>query len=503
VTPDAEQSGKKAVENAGGLNHDLAKACETALKLAFEMRNAGRDEQASALCQVLLPLCPRDAQLFFLAGMIAHKAGRHAEAIERLARAAELEPNSTRILDGLGCAYQRLNGHVQAARVFARSLKLDPRSAATCYNYGNTCYQLGELEPAVALFRRAAELDPRDHASWNNLGKCLKELNRLDEAIAAYDRALEVAPEYQLARYGRAISLLSAGRLTAGFREYECRWQTIPRRQFPQPAWRGESAPGKTLFLHPEQGFGDAIQAVRFIPAARERVGRVILECRPELKTLFQYSKCADTVIAYGEPLPPFDCIIPLISLPLALGITPDSIPNRTPYLSAPAGQDPPVPMGNKLKVGLVWAGNAGHHHDAMRSIPLEELAPVLNVPDVAFFSLQLPVPQRDEAYLGSISDRLHAGPPLTDFLATAMAINALDLVIAVDTAVAHLAGALGKPVWTLIQYSPDWRWFLERTDTPWYPTMRLFRQTERNRWETPVLQVAEALRQLASTAGM
>lgn len=494
MTPDVGQT-----ENEGDFADknwytDLSATCESVLKLAFEMHNAGRKEPAEALCRLLEPLCPQDAQLLFLTGMMAHKDGRYTEAVEKLSRAAKLDPRSTRILNGLGCAYQRLNDQARAAEAFARSLELEPRSSATCYNYGNTCHQLGRIEQAAELFQQAVQIDPRDYTSWNNLGKCLKELNRLDESIAAYNRSLEVAPEYPLARYGRALALLSAGRLQEGFREYESRRQIIPRRNFPQPIWQGESMPGKTIFLHAEQGFGDAIQSVRFIPAVKERAGRVILECRPELKTLFQYSKCADAVIAYGEPIPPFDSYLSLASLPHVLGVTLENIPNQVPYLFAPSVDHAPVKPAPHLRVGLVWAGNSGHHQDAIRSLRLEDLAPILKVPGVCFQSLQQPIPAGDAAHFSSLADRLPAGPPFADFLATAAAVSELDLIISVDTAVAHLAGALGKPVWCLIQYSPDWRWFLERDDTPWYPSMRLFRQRERNQWQAPILEAAEAL---------
>jgi tetratricopeptide (TPR) repeat protein len=476
-------------------NCGLTDSFEQALKFAFEMHNAGRHQEAETMCRALLPVRPKNAQLLFLLGMILHQARRDEEAVRWLSLAAQCQPKSARIFNGLGCVCQNLKDHARAASAFERAMELEPPSAATCYNLGNTCYRLEQIERAAALFRRAVEINRHDSASWNNLGKCLKELNRLDESIAAYNRAVEIAPDYALARYGRAVSLLAAGRLTEGFREYEWRWHLTKRRKFPQPAWRGGHASGQTLLLHAEQGFGDAIQMLRFIPAARERVARVILECRPELTTLFQYSNCADAVIPYGSPIPPFDCVTSLLSLPHALGVTLDAIPNRTPYLQAPPGKQlPPAPSGH-LKVGLAWAGNPGHHQDAARSIRLQELAPVLQVPGVSFYSLQQSVPARDECCLRSKSDIINFRLIRGDFLDTASVIAELDLVITVDTAVAHLAGALGKPVWLLVQHSPDWRWFLDRPDTPWYPTMQLYRQAERGRWDLPVKRVAEALR--------
>lgn len=473
---------------------------EQSLRLAFEMHNAGRTEEAEALCRVLEKTRPRDSQLLFLLGMVLHKTRRDEEAVRWLSLAAQSRPGSARILNGLGCAYQGLDGHARAAATFEKALELEPQSADVLYNLGKSCYRLGQVDRAREHFSRAVEIAPRDANSWNNLGKCLKELNRLDESIAAYDRAVEIIPDYALARYGRAISLMAAGRLLEGFREYEWRWHSMTPRKFPQPAWPGEVAPGKTLFVHAEQGFGDAIQMARFISLARERVGSVILECRPELKTLFEYSKCADIVIPHGASIPRFDYYIPMLSLPRALGITRKTIPRLTPYLRAPAYEGLPLTPGGCLKVGLAWAGNPNHHQDAARSISLEALSPILQAPGVAFYSLQQSAPARGQSCLKSMTPLIH-WMPFKDFLDTASLIAELDLIIAVDTAVAHLAGALARPVWMLVQHSPDWRWFLDRADTPWYPTMQLFRQTERDRWEPPIQRVADALRRLAGPA--
>jgi hypothetical protein len=220
----------------------------------------------------------------------------------------------------------------------------------------------------------------------------------------------------------------------------------------------------------------------------------VILECRPELKTLFIHSGCAEAVIAHGEPVPPFDCFTSLISLPGILGVTLDTIPRQTPYLQAAPGRPlPPAPPGH-LKVGVAWAGNPTHHNDAARSIPFADLAPLFQAPDTTFYSLQLTLPDRDTGRFRPVSNLVDVSGQMHDFLATAAVVAELDLVISADTAVAHLAGALAKPVWTLLPYTPDWRWLLERTDTPWYPTMRLFRQARRGEWPPLITRVAATL---------
>jgi tetratricopeptide (TPR) repeat protein len=468
-------------------------AFEHNLRLAFAAHNRGDHAAAEALCRQLLPDRPNDARLHFLLGMVLHRLARDVEAVQPLLHAAGLDPRDAAIFNGLGCVYHRLGNYSRAVENFRRAIALKPDAADLHYSLGNAHYPLGHIEAAAAAFRRSVELNPQDAASWNNLGKTLKELNRLDDSLAAYDRALAVAPDYALAHYGRALALLASGNLPDGFREYEWRPQRHPR-QFPQPRWRGESLAGRTLFLHAEQGFGDAILAVRFLPQLRARDARVILECRPEQKRLFTFAHCADVVIAYGEPVPPFDCFTSLISVAGLLQVTLDTIPNRVPYLAAPPGEKS---SRGRPKIGLAWAGNPGHNDDALRSLRLAELTPVLQTPGKDFYSLQMPVPERDQALFAATPNLAGLGGGFKDFLDTAAAVAELDLVIAVDTAVAHLAGALGKPVWLLLQHSPDWRWFRQCGDqTPWYPTMRLFRQTQRGQWPPVVAQVAEALRQ-------
>jgi Flp pilus assembly protein TadD len=462
------------------------------LQIAFAAHNGGRHAEAEALCRELILINPSDAPLQFLFGMVLHKLGRDAEASEHLRHAAGLKPNEAAIFHGLGVTFHSLKNYPRAVENFVKAIALKPQFADLHYSLGNSYYQLDEIEKATAAFQRAVELKPQDAASWNNLGKSFKELNRLEESIAAFGQALAIKPDYALARYGRAISLLASGNLAEGLREYESRPRRLPR-EFPQPRWRGEDIAGKTLFLHAEQGFGDAIQAVRFVRQIRERGVRVILECRPEQKSLFTFSNCADLVIAYGEEIPPFDCFTSLISVAGILGITLETIPNQAPYLAAPRIEN--LPPG-KIKIGLVWAGNPHHHDDDARSLQLAEFAPILESPGKTFYSLQMPVPERDRVLLPTFPNLVNLDGRLKDFLDTAASIAKMDLVIAVDTAVAHLAGALGKPVWLLVQHSPDWRWFRQFTETtPWYPTMRLFRQARRGQWKPVSARVAEELR--------
>jgi len=476
---------------------------ETVLKLAFAAHNAGRHDETEALCRTLVKAGMIDGRLFFLLGMALHQTGRETGAVSWLERAAELQPDSARVFCGLGNTWMKLGDASKAAGYFARATELEPSKADHFYCLGNAVYQLDELERATAAFRRAVELNPEDFESWNNLGKCLKEMNCVNESIAAYDRAVRLNPGYMQALQGRAIALLTAGRLAEGCRDYEFRWHTLKRRQFALLRWDGRPIPGKTLFLHAEQGFGDGLHSSRYAKIARERCGRVILECRPELKSLFVHSGVADQVIAYGEAIPPADYYASVISLPGLLGLTLDHLPGQTPYLKAASVKPLPGADQGKLKVGLVWAGSPTHCDDVNRSLSLAMLAPVLAEREVSFYSVQLPIPARDIATLKQFPN-LTVLSGFDDYLATASMVAALDLVISVDTSVAHLAGALNQPVWTMIQFAQDWRWFTQFGDrTPWYPTMRLFRQPRRGDWPGVIADVAAALhRQVAAAKG-
>ena len=470
------------------------------LKMAFAAHNASRHDDAEALCRLLLSAGNPDPQLYFLLGMVLHKTKRDAEAVTWLRRAVELQPASASFHSGLGYACQGNGQTEEAVTHFTSAAELEPGKGDYFYSLGVAQFNLDRLENAAAAFERAVKLNPRDIASWNNLGKIYKQFNRLDESIAAYNQALAVSPDFELAKHGRAISLLTAGQWAEGFREYESRWSKITPRIFPKPTWQGENVEGQTVFLHAEQGFGDAIHFARFVPLVRQRAARVILECRPELKSLFSFSEIADEVIAVGEPVPPFDRVASYFSVPGILGITLQNLPARVPYLKAPPADDFTTAQPGQLRVGLVWAGSPEHRDDVSRSLSLESFLPILKITGPAFFSLQKNIPRRDKPLFRNLPNVVDLSPRLNDFLATAALVEKMDLIVSVDTSVAHLAGALARPVCTLTQFDADWRWLLDRPDTPWYPTMRLFRQPKRGQWQPVVERVAEAVRQLAET---
>jgi len=350
------------------------------------------------------------------------------------------------------------------------------------------------MELAAPLYRRAAGLDPQAVYAWRKLADTLRNLGELDEALAAYDQALSISPGDPVIHANRGRALLAAGQLDEGFHEFQFRWEPMGLRHYAAPIWAGESLPGKTLFVFAEQGMGDTLQFVRFLPQARKRVGRLILECQPPLRSLLGHSQCADALVVSGEEPPPFDCYVPLLHLPAIFHVTLDTLPATVPYLSFGATATLPITPGEYLKVGLVWAGNPALRDDPIRSLRLSQLAGLFDIPGVRFYNLQWHLPEHDKDYFCN-APLINVMEGVKSFETTAAIMDRLDLVISVDTAVAHLAGALGKRVWTLLPDSPDWRWLLHRNDTPWYPTMRLFRQSQGGGWEPVVAEVAEELK--------
>ncbi len=458
----------------------------------------GRGEAAEAICRELLSVGPPNGEALFLLGLIANKAGRYAESVQWLRRAAEVLPASVRLYSALGGACRAAGDMRQAGEYFTRCIQIDPQCAPAYFQLGNVCHSLREEPRAAKLYQRATELDPQNFKAWNNLANTLRGLSQLDAALEAYDHALRLEPDSAVTRCNRALALLSAGRLDEGFREFEWRWQALNLRNYPEPRWNGELADNKTVFVFAEQGLGDTIQFVRYLRLVRQRAGRVIFECQRELRSLVQGSGCAHVVVETGESLPEFDCYTSLLSLPALFGTTLGSIPDQIPYLTAPDAIALPEKPLQRLKVGLVWSGNPAFGDDALRSVPLAELQPVLNTPGISFLRLQRNVRPEDEEALKT-APLLKIDQVFSDLGHAAAAINQLDLVISVDTAVAHLAGALGKRVWLLLRYSPDWRWLLNRTDSPWYPTMRLFRQVQPGEWKSPVAEIAARLGRMAS----
>jgi len=507
--------------DTGGQTH---MGVEEALALADRWRLDGRLAEAERVCRQVLDVRPNSAEAEHVLGLIAHQKGKLATAIEHLERAVQLAPNAALLHANLG-EMQRLAGHPQRAVESARrALALDPTMASALSNLGVALFELKDFEASAKAHREAIAVRPDFAEAYSNLGNALYAVRAFDEAIDAYRRALALKPDYADAlanlgttlhhsgsfeegiatlRYaialdphhanahsGLGILLLMRGDFAEGWDEYEWRLRSTERMgpRFPERPWQGESLVGKHVYVQAEQGLGDTLHFARYLPLLAARAGNVTLRVHQQAVTLLRESLPGVTILGDRGTPQPYDCDVALLSLPRLLKTRLETIPATVPYLrpSAEVAKTWAARLrGMKgLKTGIVWAGNPAHTNDARRSLDLPTLAPIFSVPGISFASLQVGKRAADlgaSSRLGKMIDDWSSR--LTDFEATAGAISALDLVITVDTSVAHLAGALGKPVWLLLPWVTDWRWMLEREDSPWYPTMRLFRQRKGENW--------------------
>jgi tetratricopeptide (TPR) repeat protein len=498
--------------------------------LAFALNALGRPRDALASANRALALKPGFPDALNNRGMALAALDRPDEALASFDQALAAKPDFAAAWNNRSCALRDLGLAAEALASCDAALKLRPDYAQAWSNRGNALSDLNRPLEAQASYARALELAPDFVDAWNNLGLTFVDLNRHADALESYERALTLAPQAVETRWNRALCLLQLGRLDDGWAEYEWRWRrkriAAGLRAFDAPQWRGDAPlDGKTILLHAEQGFGDTLQFCRYASLVAQRGARVILEVQPELMRLLRDLDGVAELIERGAPLPRFDYHCPLLSLPLALHTTLDTIPATVPYLHADhenaerfrvrideamAGSD-----SGPLKVGLVWAGGARAHvpelrkNDARRSLAFEQLAPILDVPHVRFFSLQkgAAATQLREAQAGQGALQAAARrivdwtDDLQDFADTAALVANLDLVISVDTSTAHLAGAMNRPVWILNRLDTCWRWMLEREDSPWYPSARLFRQPSLGDWTTVLAAVARALRERATAA--
>ncbi|MFL9888570.1 tetratricopeptide repeat-containing glycosyltransferase family protein [Paraburkholderia agricolaris] len=441
------------------------------------------------------------------------------EALNSFDRALALAPDFAPAWNNRACVLRDLGRAADALASCDHALALQPGYPDAWSNRGNALSDLNQPHEARQSYQRALALAPAFADAWNNLGLTQVDLNEHAQALHSYERALAVNPAAAETHWNRSLCLLQLGQLEAGWAEYEWRWERsrikAGRRTFAQPLWLGDfSIDGKTILLHAEQGLGDTLQFCRYAKTVSKLGAKVVLEVPRELMRLMSTLDGVDQLIEAGHALPPFDCHCPLLSLPLACKTDLASIPSKTPYLFA----DPqatrewheriaaPAQEQECLKVGLVWAGGNRPHvaelrkNDARRSITFERLAPILDVPNVRFFSLQKGPAARQLQHDDSHLDVIDYTEELDDFADTAALVANLDLVISVDTSTAHLAGALDKPVWILNRFDTCWRWMLERTDTPWYAQAKLFRQPALGDWDSVIRNVRDALAGLSAS---
>jgi Tfp pilus assembly protein PilF len=444
------------------------------------------------------------AQALVNRGATLHELGRSDEALKSFERALALAPDNVEALTSRGVALHDLARHDEPLPDQEHAIAVRPGDAAVPDHHGVSLHKLRRLEQALASHDKALALRPDYAEALVNRGITLYHLKRFNEASASYDAAIALRPDYADAHFLKGLSSLVTGDFELGWIEYQWRRKApstgITQRDFAQPLWLGkDNIAGKTILLHSEQGFGDTIQFCRYVPLVAARGARVIMEVEEPLCALMTDLAGTAQPFAKGDPLPDFDLQCPLPSLPLAFKSRLETIPSTNPYLRVPkqALEHWRALLGTRRspRIGLAWAGNAKHVRDRERSMRLRDLLPLLDI-DATFVSLQKEVRAGDAATLENCNMLRFSGE-IGDFSDTAALISQLDLIISVDTSIAHLAGALGKPVWILLTHAPDWRWLLDRDDSPWYPSARLFRQSEMREWGGVTMRVREALLEL------
>ena len=469
------------------------------------LANLARPEESLTSYQRVLQLNPDNADAAFRCGLLLLTLKRPEQALPCFDLTDELSPNHPAVLEQRALALHALRRFDEALADNRLALALNPTSADICNNIGACLQGLSRDEEALPWFDKSLALRPGSVVALVNKAHSLTQILRLDEAMGIYRHVRAIDPGNADAMWNSALLCLLTGDFAAGWAEREIRWQAHMRPPYPhftQPKWCGtQDIEGRTVLLYAEEGNGDTIQFVRYAPDLAARGARVILAVQDALQPLLTGLPGVSLCIPRSSPLPPFDLHCPICSLPFAFGTRLETIPSVTPYLPPPAQarlQSWERRLRERLgpertcRVGLVWSGNPNHGNDRNRSVPLRTLLRLLDL-DAAFVSLQKDARPEDQAILEQegIVD-LTAG--LSDFAETAALVSCLDVVITVDTSIAHLAGALARPVWIMLPYSPDFRWLLDRDDSPWYPTARLFRQAASRDWNEVIERVRNEL---------
>jgi tetratricopeptide (TPR) repeat protein len=465
-----------------------------------------RIPEAAACCRRALELNPGLAGAHNNLGNAMKDQGNLDEAVACYRRALHLKPDFAEAHNNLGIAFRNQGKLDEAVACYRRALELKPDYAEAHNNLGIALGDQGKRDEAITCYHRALELKPDYAEAHSNLGIALGDEGKRDEASVCYRRALELKPDYADAHWNQSFISLATGKFERGWAEYEWRWRTshCQPRGFSQPFWDGLPLQGRVILLHAEQGLGDTIQFVRYVAPVKQRGGVVIVECPGPLLSLLTSHAGIDRLVRWGNELPAFDVQSPLLSLPGIFHTSLETIPAEVPYLFADPGlvghwrQELGGIAG--FKIGIAWQGSPKYRSDRDRSIPVSCFEPLARCPGVRLLSLQKGAGAEQ---LQQVTDRfpvIDLGSRLDEasgaFMDTAAVMMSLDLVITSDTSIAHLAGALGVPVWVALPFVPDWRWLLDRSDSPWYPTMRLFRQERRGDWQTVFQRIEVALRQ-------
>ena len=437
------------------------------------------------------------------AGLKYQKQGQLEEAVLCYRGAIELAPDFALLHSNLGNVLQELQRFDQAQECYIAALELEPHQPILHNNLGTVLHNLGRYDIAIENFATATSLKVDYSEAWSNMGNAQKDSGLYNEAEASYQKAIACNSNNAEAHHNLGLLYLLRGDFQVGWTEYSWRWQTAnyptPLRSYNISRWNGESLEGRHILIYPEQGLGDLVQFARYVPILHKAGARVSLEVPTALHRLMQGLQGVENLVMHGDSPPVFDTHCPLMELPRLSKTVQETIPSEACYLQA----DPDLIdyWTNRLgshdgfRVGIVWAGNPNHKKDRERSINARLFQPLATLPGVHLFSLQQ---ERDNEAISLISPNTEdLAPLLFDFAETAAAMRSMDLIITVDTAVAHVAGAMGLPVWTLLPFVPDWRWLLNRNDSPWYPSMRLFRQETPGDWESVMNRVMQALHKL------
>jgi tetratricopeptide (TPR) repeat protein len=509
--PEAHSNRGNALRDLGRMEEALGSYGEAArLRPAYPeawanqasvLVDLGRPAEALAACDRALALRPAFPEVLANRAAILSRLGRPEEALAACDRALALAPENGEAWGNRAAALLDLGRPAEALAACDRALALRPDDAKLLADRSAMLWRLDRPEDALATADAALARAPDNVDAWCHRGLALVGLNRIAEARDSYARGLALRPADPDIRFSQAWADLLAGNLAAAWPDYEARWRlkrfASPPRDFAQPRWRGEALDGRTILLHAEQGLGDTIQFCRYAPLVARHGGRVVLEVQAPLEPLLAGLPGVTQIVRRGDPLPPFDLHCPLLSLPLAFGTTLATIPPPVADLRADAGRmarwAPRFAGLAGRRAGLVWAGNTSARADIGRPLRLATVRPLLDC-GASVVALQHDVPEADRADLADTPGLANLGGDFADFADTAAVIAQLDLVIAVDTSVAHLSGALGKPTWIMLRTAPDWRWLLDRDDSPWYPSVRLFRQSARGDWDGVVAKVAAAL---------
>ncbi|HVT87532.1 MAG TPA: tetratricopeptide repeat protein [Tepidisphaeraceae bacterium] len=510
---------------------------QQAMDLGLSHHRDGRLKEAESIYRQIIAADPRQSDAFHFLAIVALQSGRVDAALELLGRALALEPNSADYHNTLGQSLLMAGRREEGIAAFRKAIEFRSPFPEASINLAVALYQSNHVKHGIEVCRQLIRQIPEHSQAWNNLGIMLRDQNNMDEAIGAFYKAIqfkpdnadattnlgnalrevgrfdeaveslrkavELSPQWPIAHHNLGSNLLLNGQWEQGWTEFEWRCR-IKHPQpvcldFPRPRWDGGAIKGRTILVHAEQGLGDTIQFIRYLPRVVERGASIVLMCQPPLKKLLIDFPGLKQLITTSDPSPEVDCHCPLMSLPVIFKTTLDAVPADIPYLKADSDlsfkwRQRLADITTKKKVGLVWAGRKAHIEDRTRSMALSVLSPLAKVHDIYFISLQKDLSPEQSSHPSFTSNWFDRTNELNDFADTAALIDRLDLVISVDTAIAHLAGAMGKPVWLLLSYVPDWRWMLHREDTPWYPTMKLFRQKTLGDWQPVVERVMQEL---------